>query len=148
MLDIYIDTREQKPLSFTADIVSTVKRVALPYGDYAAKVNGVKCPIVFERKSLPDLYGTLGKGMTRFKKEINRSIEDDRKLVIIVEKPLKTVVKGYRRSKMKGIAVVRTLFTLMLKHHIPFVLCSNREEMELYITECFNSWGKLDGNRR
>ena len=85
MLNIYIDTREQKPLEFTSDIVSTVQRTKLPYGDYACSINGEKCPIVFERKSLSDLYGTLGKGMSRFKKEINRSIEDGRKLVIIVE---------------------------------------------------------------
>ena len=142
------DSREQSNLEFNSPLVEYVMKSKLEYGDYAAIINGEMAPIVFERKSLPDLYGTLGKGMVRFKKEINRSIEDDRKLVIIVEKPLKTVVKGYRRSKMRGISVVRTLFTLMLKHHIPFVLCSNREEMELYITECFNSWGKLDGNRR
>ena len=148
MLILYIDSREQKPLSFESNLIHSIQRTKLPYGDYACSVNGKKCPIIFERKSIGDLFGTLGKNIERFKKEIERSKESGNLLVIIVEKPLKTVIKGYQRSKMKGIAVVRTLFTLMLKHHIPFVLCSDRKEMELYITETFNSWGKLKENVR
>jgi len=139
------DSRETSPLLFTSDKIEYVMKSKLNFGDYACVIDNKWCPIVFERKSLADLFGTLGKGHSRFRKEINRSIEQGSQLVIIVEKPLKTIVKGHPRSQMKGIAVVRTLFTLMLKHHIPFVLCTSKEEMALWITECFYGWSKLNG---
>ena len=140
MIDLFIDTREQKELEFKADYINSVSKATMKYGDYGARIDGIKVPVVFERKSINDLFGTLGKGHARFKKEINRSIEDNCRLIIIIEKPLTTVVKGIKRSKMKGIAVARTLFTYMIKHGIPFVCCKNREEMSLYISEFYRSW--------
>ena len=140
---IYQDTREQKPLTFSSHkAVEQVIKATLPYGDYACKHNNEKIPVVFERKSLGDLFGTLGKGYKRFKKELNRATEDGVRLVIIIEVDLLKVKKGYKHSKMKGIGVVRTLFTLMTKHHIPFVCCKNRAEMELYISEFYYSYIK------
>ena len=140
---IYVDTREQKPLEFSPNkVVEQVVRAKLPYGDYGCKNGGDRIPVVFERKSLGDLFGTLGKGYKRFRKEINRAIEDGVLLIIIIEVDLLKVKKGYKHSKMKGIGVVRTLMTLMTKHHIPFVCCKNRKEMELYISEFYYSWIK------
>ena len=144
------DSKEQTPLDFSRfKDVEYVMRASLDHGDYACVYpDGTWCKVIFDRKEHGDLFGTLGKDIKRFKSEINRSKEHHNLLVIIVEKPLKTIAKGYRYSKMKGIAVVRTLFTLMFKHYVPFVLCSNRGEMELYIIEAFSSWGKLNGNNK
>ena len=140
---IYTDSREQKPLTFVSSLVKNNVTVTLPYGDYACTIKGDKCPIVFERKAFGDLFKTLTTDHERFKREINKSIADGYKLVIIIEKPVSTIAKGYKYSKTKGLVILRQLFTLMLKHQIPFVACTNRAEMSLYITECFNSWGKL-----
>ena len=140
---IYQDTREQKELNFTSyQEVEKVVRTALPYGDYACKFNEERIPVVFERKNLGDLFGTLGKGMNRFKKELNRASKDEVALIIIIEVDLLKILKGYKYSKMKGLSVIRTLFTLMLKHRVPFVTCKNRKEMELYIVEFFSSYIK------
>ena len=141
---IYQDTREQTPLTFTScPNVEKVVKATLPYGDYACKHNNKKIPVVFERKSIGDLFGTLGKGIKRFKKEIGKAAEENVALIIIVEVNLSKILKGYKYSKkMKGIAVIRTLFTLLLKHRVPFVCCKNRDEMELYITEFYSSYIK------
>jgi ERCC4-type nuclease len=146
MIDIYIDTREQKPLEFTAEYISNVYTNKLPYGDYGAKYEGARVPVVFERKSLPDLCGTLGKGYTRFKKELLRAKEDNVLLIIIIEVDLLKILKGYKRSKMSGIGMIRTLFTLMTKYKVPFITCKNRKEMSLYISEFFYSYVKNIGD--
>lgn len=142
MIDIFIDTREQKPLTFTAEYIKSITVTKLPYGDYGAKLNGVKIPVVFERKSLSDLCGTLGKGYARFKRELNLAIKDEVLIVIIIEVDLLKVLAGHKRSKMSGIGMVRTLFTLLIRYKIPFVTCKNREEMSLYISEFFYSYAK------
>lgn len=86
---IFVDTREQKPLRFTWD--SEPKK--LDYGDYAF-VNEAwtgKCHI--ERKSATDFIGTLGIGLDRFKREIERAGEDSASLIIVVEESLSLILK-------------------------------------------------------
>ncbi len=78
---IYVDTREQKPLKFKIPI--EVK--TLNFGDYTfsnAKASG---NTYIERKSISDFIGTMSGGFERFKKEIERSIEKDAYLIILVE---------------------------------------------------------------
>lgn len=142
MIDIYIDTREKQALRFNKDYISNVYSSKLPFGDYGCKVEGQTIPIVFERKSLGDLFGTLGKGHDRFRRECNRATEAGFILAVIIEKPFKDVVVGYKRSKMEGISIVRTLFTLMIKHKIPFLCCNGRKEMADYISEFYYSYAK------
>ena len=140
---IYTDTREQNPLNFTSfPGVEEVVNATLPYGDYACKYKDQRIPIVFERKSIGDLFGTLGKGMERFKREISRATKEGVTLVIVIEVDLLKILKGHKHSGMKGISIIRTLFTLMLKYKIPFITCKNRTEMELYITEFYLSYIK------
>lgn len=139
---MFIDTREQKPLQLEESYVTSVSRATMKYGDYGCKFEGKRVPVVFERKSIPDLFGTMGKGFTRFKKELNRATKDNVLLIIIIEKSLTEVRKGYKRSRMNGVGVSRTLFTFLTKYKIPFVCCKNREEMAIYIQEYYYSWIK------
>ena len=134
------DTREQDALPFKSKSVDMVVRHKLDYGDYSAHSGGIVCPYFFERKGIGDLFGTLGKGHGRFKKEVARCNDDGNKLIVIVEAPYKDIMKGYRHSKMKGIAMLRTLFTLQVKYGVQFVCCSNRSEMTSYIVEHFLTW--------
>ena len=77
---IVIDTREQRPFAFAsirADArqgrrpvqVETIRR-ALAAGDYS--IDGHESTIAVERKSVADLFGTLGKGRERFVRELDR----------------------------------------------------------------------------
>lgn len=141
-MNIYIDTREQAPLVFNKPYIDNVVIAKLPYGDYAAKDGDNTCNIYFERKSISDLFSTLTGGYKRFKKEINRCIEDKNLLVIIIETTLSEILSGYKHSSVRGESIVRTLFTLMIKHRIPFICCSSRKEMSEYISEFYYSWQK------
>ncbi|MEA2037279.1 MAG: ERCC4 domain-containing protein [Nanoarchaeota archaeon] len=141
-LSITIDTREQSPLEFNKPYIKEVTTSKLEYGDYSARLGNKICPMFFERKSLSDLFGTLGKGNARFRAEIKRCFSDNNQLTIIVEKPLDRIYKGYKFSQMSGQQIGRTLFTLFLKYDIKFVCCKNRAEMELYIAEYYYSWAK------
>lgn len=77
---VVIDTREQRPFEFaglTSDarhgrrplVVPTVVGT-LGQGDYS--LAGLQDVVAVERKSLADLYGTLGQGRERFERELER----------------------------------------------------------------------------
>jgi ERCC4-type nuclease len=63
-------------------------------------------PIFFERKSLGDLYGTLGKGMERFKAEMSRAHENGHRLILIVEACFAQDKNGYEHSTMEGVSIL------------------------------------------
>jgi len=65
-----VDTREQKPLFKPKP---WIVEAGLNSGDYS--IQGFETVITIERKSIPDLLGTLGKGRIRFEKELNRMSE-------------------------------------------------------------------------
>ena len=65
-----VDTREQKPLF---KLKPWIIEAGLNSGDYS--IQGFENIITIERKSIPDLLGTLGKGRIRFEKELNRMNE-------------------------------------------------------------------------
>jgi len=137
------DTREQRPLKFDHEYVTAVRKVKLDAGDYGCEFKyGFVPPVFFERKSIPDLFGTLGKGYKRFKNEIVLAEELGLKLVIIIEGSLTKVLEGTKYSKMDGRTVVRKLYTLWLKYDIPFVCCTNRKECSFYICEYYASIGR------
>lgn len=78
-MKVFVDTREQNPLSWQS---SEVKKLIV--GDY--------CPseeffsgVFAERKSLYDLAGTLTSGLDRFKREIERAAELGLYLVVVTE---------------------------------------------------------------
>jgi ERCC4-type nuclease len=148
-MKLYIDTREQRPLEFQVDgVVTEVITTKLPYGDYAGAWEDKDgkhiefMPVFFERKSLGDLYGTLGKGMERFRREMQRANEDGVKLIIIVEACFAEVKNGYEHSKMEGESILKTLHTLWVKHDIPYILCNDREDMQDTIIHMFTAIGR------
>lgn len=86
-----------------------------------------------------DLFGTMGKGYKRFKREIERAEKEGTTIILIVEGTVTKVLKGYKHSKLKGISVFRKLLTLWLKYDIVPVFCKDRKEMAVYIEEYFLS---------
>ena len=115
----------------------------LPVGDYSVQfIDGYIPPIYFERKSLVDLFGTLGKGYKRFKKEIVRAQEQKLTLILIVETSLGKVAKGCDHSTIDGISIVKKLFTLWIRHGIQVVFCQDKEEMAEYITQFYLACGR------
>jgi ERCC4-type nuclease len=76
---VLIDTREQRPFQFDAIPLADgadgilqvpISRLALPSGDYS--LDGYATAVAVERKSVADLYGTVGQGRDRFVRELER----------------------------------------------------------------------------
>ena len=131
---IICDTREKNCLEFSVP----TERGTLAVGDYCAKFSdGSTSKVVFERKSINDLYGTLSQGYDRFKREITEATENKISLIIIIEGSLRRVLSGYINSKRTPISIVYQLFTLRVRYGIEAVFCNNREEMSSYITHMF-----------
>ena len=82
---IYIDSREQNPLDIN-DFPTEVK--GLKFGDYCLNDKEKTRNTYIERKSVPDLIGTLSSGLERFKNEINRAAEEKAYMVVLVERKL------------------------------------------------------------
>jgi len=148
-MQIIIDTREQKPLEFTVPTV----REGLSVGDYRAKFSDNSLStVVFERKSINDLFGTLSKGYLRFKNELSKARELGITIIIIVEGSLTKVLRGCNCSQRTPISIVYQLFTIRVRHGIETVFCKDREEVSQYITHYFLALerehdDKLAGNR-
>ena len=143
-MKIIVDSREQRRLRFPLDhIVTAVKVEAMPVGDYWCEYeDGSRPPIVFERKSLGDLFGTMAGGYPRFKQEIERATARGWRLIIIVEEPLSAVYDGYSYSMMNGDSCVQKLFTLWLKYNVMPVFCNSRYEAVAYIRELYEAVGR------
>ena len=146
---ILIDTREQRPLPFKADgAVTGTRRTKLSVGDYGCEYNdGTRPPLFFERKSITDLFSTMGKGYARFKDELNRAKLSNYRLVLLIEGSLSAVYKGVPRSDLRGESVVKKLFTLWVKYDLYPVFCS-RAEMVEYIRESYEAIGRLAIKKR
>lgn len=92
---VVVDTREQCPYRFES-IVADVREdplrrpIAIPYvrrflpqGDYS--IVGHESAIAIERKSITDLFGTLGQGRRRFEAELARLQSDAKFAAVVVE---------------------------------------------------------------
>jgi len=88
---VVIDTREQAPFDFSevparesdggGYVVVRCVRRGLPTGDYS--IEGFESRVAVERKSLADLYGTLGRGRERFAREFDRLAELEFAAVVV-----------------------------------------------------------------
>lgn len=88
---VAIDTREQRGFSFAGLIADAAdgggpfrvptQRVTLKSGDYS--LVGFEGRIAIERKSLADLYSTLGQGRDRFERELARLNELEVAAVVV-----------------------------------------------------------------
>lgn len=137
---IIVDSREQKPL-FNKNI--EVKK--LDVGDYSIK--GYETEFSIERKSLGDLFGTLGKGHKRFKAELTRAL-NYKYFAIVIEGSFADINnKNFDKSyliKMKGFVVVKILLTLHLKYNINVFFANNRTEAKTLIKALMNSYINLN----
>jgi DNA excision repair protein ERCC-4 len=135
-MDIVVDSREQKPL-WKKDI--EVK--ALNVGDYSLK--GYENRIAVERKSLQDLFGTLGKGHKRFKKELERADGYDYFAIVVDGSYSDCKNKNFAGSfysKMKGYVIIKILFTLHVKYKINIFFTSGRVESKQVIKSIFEAY--------
>lgn len=108
---ILIDSKEQRPLKFWPGDVT--ERANLKTGDYSLK--GFENFIACERKSLGDLFGTVGNGRARFEREIIRASKFYY-FGIVIEATLERVLLGAPHSQMDPRSVVPSLHSWELRY--------------------------------
>ena len=98
---VLVDDREKRPYTFArcrgdaregyAPLAVPTRRVTLPTGDYS--LDGLADRVAVERKSLADLYGTLGRRRARFQDELARLNALDAAFVV-VEADWRTILRS------------------------------------------------------
>jgi len=137
------DSREQKPLVFAHKYITGVEVTKLNVGDYSCRyTDDYIPPVYFERKSCEDLVGSLSKGYKRFRKELIRAKESNVLLVILIEGSITKVLKGIEHSQRSGEEILQQLFTITIRHKVPFFCFNNRDEMTRFITEAYLAIGR------
>jgi len=135
---ITVDSREQAPLDFSGiEEVDKVEVAGLAFADYSAIIGGKVVPLVFERKSLQDLFGTLGAGHDRFKRELERAKQADFKLILMIEGTYTDVWNGVEHSQMDGKTILKILATMYVKYDLEYHFCESRRVMARRIVDTF-----------
>lgn len=115
-LTVVVDSREQQPLRFAG--LAAEQRGTLKSGDYS--LLGHEDRIAVERKSLPDLVGSLSAGRERLWREMER-LSSLAAAALVVESPLRAVYEWRYRSKMHPSAVIGSCNAIMLDFGIPVI---------------------------
>lgn len=137
---IVVDSREKCGL-WTEKDGAIVKK--LDTGDYS--ISGEEKNISIERKSLVDLFSTIGQGHDRFKRELERA-EDMEFFAIVIEGSLSSCLNktfpGSHYSRMKGHVVFSIMCTLLMKYGVLFFFTNGRAESKSLIRGLFNAYWK------
>ena len=140
---ILVDSREQAPLKFSHKFIDDTEVIKLEVGDYGVRFNdGYIPPVYFERKSMSDLFLSLGKNYKRFKRMMEKSLDKDYHLTIIVEGSLSDILRGSEYSILTGESIVKKLFTLYERYGIIPVFAGSRTDMAHYIVQRYIAIGK------
>ena len=125
-LTIIIDTREQLSFTFATIVPIPATIVAtLQTGDYS--IQGYENQITIERKSLTDLFGTVGKGRKRFEAELQRMVEY-RFAAVVVEADWVTVLRHPpTRSRLNPKTIYTSVIAWQIRYGVHFWFCPNRE---------------------
>lgn len=143
---ILVDGREGHRYQFTGitsgaesghrPIIVPSETCYLKTGDYT--IRGMESLVTVERKSLVDLYGTLGQNRERFEDEHKRMAEMRRAVVVIeagweeIIHPERTAAVGEWKSKLSPKTVFRTALSWHVKYGIPWMACEDRRFAEIY----------------
>lgn len=135
---IIVDTREQRALEFKCETI----RKCLKFGDYGGEIDDYRIPVVFERKGLADLYGSLTFGYDRLRKVFERAKVAEYKLVIVIEGTKERVLEGYDHSARDPESIIKQLETIERKYGITHLFFKTRHQMSVYIENFFETAAK------
>lgn len=140
---ILSDSREQSPLSFSLSRFDVVTE-GVPFGDYWCEIpttegSYTQLPICFERKGIGDLFGTMGKGYERFKREMERCKEAKFHMVLVIEGTVSDVAAGYKHSSIEGSSMLKKLAMLRVRYNLEVQFFQTRAQMSRWIEEVFDA---------
>lgn len=129
---IAVDSREQRPIPFSTFRGVETERYKLDAGDYSIK--GYENFISFERKSIPDLVGTLIQGHDRFLRELERMQNYDEKYLLIEHDPITLYDYCFRHGwQGKVNTIFGSLLAYACHYHLRIRFCKDRKDMASYI---------------
>jgi ERCC4-type nuclease len=137
---LVIDTREQDALFSKPPKGLFIVRDTLKFGDYSIK--GFENVIAVERKSIPDLFASLGRERDRFKRELEGLKLYRWKWLVIEGQELQAI--AFQRDSMLHPNVVRqSLASIELRYFISIHYEPNRKELERWLLDRFVKAYKL-----
>lgn len=135
---VLVDQREKAPYRFEGivsdarhrrrPVVVTRKWAHLPTGDYS--IDGMEDRVAIERKSLADLYSTLGQHRARFQAEHERMAAMPFAAVVIESDLARAIVYPPPRSKLSPKSVYRTYLKWQIRYRVPWLWIGSREGAE------------------
>lgn len=128
-MKILVDSREQLPYTFEGYPDVTTETVGLETGDYT--IEGYEDVFVIERKSLPDLMGTMTRGRNRFQREMDRAA-DMGMFEVVIEASRDQIESGDYRSQMNPNAAIGSIKAWSRPENIRFVYANDRVNAERY----------------
>lgn len=133
-LTIIEDTREQTPLDFSGFRGVESVRSGLKTGDYS--VQGYEDKICFERKSIPDLVGTLIGGHERFLREMDRMKDYEEKYILVEHSASRAYLYCERHGwEYKFDTIIQSLLAYAYHYRVRVKFCKNRDDMAEYIVK-------------
>ena len=149
------DTREQLPLEFKEGVFDEIQDEGLPFGDYHCQLvygenidDQRTIPIIFERKTIPDLFNTLTRGHDRFKRMLSKVSEAHFECCLLIEGSIRDVVSGFEHSTVDGNSILKTVFTFWLRYGVYPVFCNDRREMARFIEETYEAFKRNYSNKK
>ena len=141
---VLIDGREKAPYRFEgirSDASHQHKPLIVPTrwehlrtGDYT--IAGMEDKVCIERKSLADLYSTLGQNRDRFEREHERMlkiVEGGGICCVVVEADWETVMHWPpTRSQLPPKVVFRTAVSWQIRYRVPWHMMPDRRFAEIY----------------
>ncbi len=126
MMRIVRDTREQDGFSFEG-FEAEVVEAGLATGDYS--LLRLEAHVCVERKSLPDLVGSLSQGRDRFEAELTR-MRGMSFAAVVCEGSWADLAQGNYRSRMTPQSACQRVLSLQVKNRVPFLFCGSRAAAE------------------
>ena len=142
---IKIDTREQSFLRMPGKF----EIATLNYGDYFLSDFDKSGRIVIERKSLPDLIGSVGRNYDRFDQEIARAEKDGAYVFVLVEEKINKSLNFSSLPYIKNVKATEEFIFFKMRQliqkftNLQFVFCNGRPHMISLIEKLLHRKGEF-----
>ena len=154
---VLVDGREKAPYRFTgidSDAKDGNRRLIVPTqwahlktGDYT--IAGLEDVVAVERKSITDLFSTLGQHRKRFEAEHSRLAAFRRAVVVIEATWLEILHWPPGGSRLNPKTVFRTALSWHVRYGVPWIVAEDRRFAEIYtfrfLEKCWKEFGN-DGD--
>lgn len=151
---ILVDGREKAPYRFTglrADSTQKKRPIVVEWewqhlktGDYT--ISGMQSIVCIERKSLADLYSTLGQHRDRFEREHQRMAEFKRSMVVIEASWDQILNHPPPQSRLNPKTILRTSESWYMRYGVPWFAMEDRRLAEIHTFRSLEKAWKEFGN--